>query len=101
MLGKKRFIWAYTFTALFIIKGCQGRNLKARVGAEAMKGCCLLACSAFFLIESKTTSPGLVPPRMSYPTPQLIKKISYRLAYESNLMELFSFFGFLRQGFSL
>jgi hypothetical protein len=32
-----------------------------------MEGCYLLACSACFLIEPKTTSPGMAPPTMGPP----------------------------------
>jgi hypothetical protein len=31
----------------------------ARAEAEAMEECCLLACSACFLIEPRTNSPGM------------------------------------------
>ncbi|KRY94820.1 hypothetical protein T4B_1409, partial [Trichinella pseudospiralis] len=46
----------------------QGRNLEAGADAEFMKervlviGLLLLACSACFLIEPRTTSPGMAPP---------------------------------------
>jgi hypothetical protein len=39
----------------------QGRNLGAGAEAEAMEGNCLLACSTGFLIEARTTSPGMAP----------------------------------------
>jgi hypothetical protein len=35
-------------------------ELKAGSGAETMEGCGLLACSACFLIEPKTTCSGIV-----------------------------------------
>ena len=35
--------------------------------AEAMERCYLLACSAFFLIEPKAISPGMVPPTRGPP----------------------------------
>jgi hypothetical protein len=53
-LGEDRVYLAYTFTSLLIIKGSQdrnsdlGRNLKAGTDAEAMEGCCLLACFSWF-----------------------------------------------------
>jgi hypothetical protein len=40
---------------------------EAGADAEAMEGCYLLACSACFLIEPKTTSPGMAPPTMGPP----------------------------------
>ena len=51
----------------------QGRNLEAGADAEAMEGyylldCFPLACSACFLIESRTTSPGMAPLTMGPPT---------------------------------
>ena len=54
--------------------------------AEAMEGCCftgllLMACSACFLIEPRTTSPGMAPLTwLSLLTP-ITKKVPYRLAY--------------------
>ena len=47
----------------------QGRNLEVGADAEAMEGCCLLAClHGLFslLIESTTTSPGMAPPTMGW-----------------------------------
>ena len=46
---EERTYLAYTSISLFIIEGSQdrikqGRNLKAGADAEAMEGCCLLAC---------------------------------------------------------
>ena len=46
----------------------QGRSLEAGADAEAMERCPLLACSACFLIEPRTTSPGMAPPTMGPPT---------------------------------
>jgi hypothetical protein len=45
----------------------QGRILEAVADAEAMEECCLLACSAWFLTEPRTTTPG-VEPHMMGPT---------------------------------
>jgi hypothetical protein len=58
----------------------QGRIPRAGAGdAEAMEGCCLLACSACFLIEPRTTSPGMAPPTMGSALPHrsLLKKMLY------------------------
>jgi hypothetical protein len=62
---------AYASTSLFIIEGSYDRD-SSRVGAdaEAMEGSCLLDCSVCFLIESKTTSPGVVSPTMDWTLPQ-------------------------------
>jgi hypothetical protein len=43
----------------------QDRNLDAETDAEAVEGCCfsgilIMACSAFFLIESSTTMPRVI-----------------------------------------
>jgi hypothetical protein len=46
----------------------QGRNLEAVADAETMLGCCLLACSACFLIESWPIRPGMAPPTMGWAT---------------------------------
>jgi hypothetical protein len=54
---------AYVSTALFIVKASQDRNShRAGADAEAVEGCCLLACSACFLIEPRTSSPRMAPP---------------------------------------
>ena len=44
----------------------QGSNLDAEADAEAMEKCCLLACSTFFLIEPRSTNPGVSPPTMGW-----------------------------------
>jgi hypothetical protein len=43
-VGEERVYAVYTFTLLFITKGSHDRNLEAGADAEAMEGCCLLAC---------------------------------------------------------
>ena len=47
----------------------QGRDQGAGAAAEDMEGCCLLACSACFLVEPRTTSPGVVPATVGCPPP--------------------------------
>ncbi|EDL77409.1 rCG25260 [Rattus norvegicus] len=51
----------------------QGRNLEAGADAETMEGCCLLACSCglliCFLIEPRTTIPGMAPPTIDWALP--------------------------------
>jgi hypothetical protein len=42
-LGRKGFIISYRLQ--FVIRGSQSRNLGAGADAEAMEGCCSLACS--------------------------------------------------------
>jgi hypothetical protein len=42
----------------------QGRNLEAGANEGAMEGSCLLAYSICFLIELRTTSPGVASPRV-------------------------------------
>ena len=42
--GEERVYLAYTSISLFIIEESQDRNLEAGTDAEAMEGCCLLAC---------------------------------------------------------
>jgi hypothetical protein len=48
----------------------QGRNLEAGDDEQTMEGWFLLAwdCSACFLREHRTTSPGMKPPTMGSPT---------------------------------
>ena len=70
-VGEERVYSAYTSILLFITKevrtGTQAGQ-EAGADAEAMEGCSLLAClfllacSACFLMEAKTTSPEMVPP---------------------------------------
>jgi hypothetical protein len=44
----------------------QGRNGAAGGDADTMKGCLfLMVCSAYFLMEPKTISPGVEPPTMN------------------------------------
>lgn len=40
----------------------QGRGLEAEADAEALEGYCLLACSAFFLVELRTRSHSMLSP---------------------------------------
>lgn len=48
----KKVYLAYTSISLFIMEGSQdriqGRHPEAGADAEAMEGCCLLACSSWF-----------------------------------------------------
>jgi hypothetical protein len=69
----------------FIIEGKQGRNLEAGADAEGMGGLLLtgllsMACLVCFLLEPRTTSPGVAPPTVSWTIPHqsLIKKMPYR-----------------------
>jgi len=58
----------------------QGRNLEAGADAEAMEECCLLAFSAYFLIEPRAMCPGMVPHNgLSPPTSITYQKIPYSL----------------------
>ena len=66
----------------------QGRNLEAGADAEAMDGCCLLACSPWFAQSAFLYHPG--PPAQGWHHSQragplshqpLTKKMAYRLAY--------------------
>ena len=75
-VGEKRVYLAYTFTLLFINKGSQVWNSIKQVRKQELMerpwrdvSYCLasLACSACFLIEPKTTSPEMVPPKRGPP----------------------------------
>jgi hypothetical protein len=48
--------------------GTQGRNLEAGADAEAMEGCCLLACSSWFSQSAFIQNPG--PSAQGWPHPQ-------------------------------
>jgi len=57
----------------------QDRSLKAGADAETVEWCCLLACSAFFVIEPRTTSPGMAPPtKVCTTTPGLRSLMGWR-----------------------
>jgi hypothetical protein len=63
-IGEERIYLVYTSFLLFIIKGSQnrnseqGRNLEAEADTKTMVYWLVpMACSAYFLIEPKTTSP--------------------------------------------
>ena len=69
-VGEERVYLAYTSILLFITKevrtGTQAGQ-EAGTDAEAMRACYLLACSAFFPIEPRTTSPEMAPPTRGPP----------------------------------
>jgi hypothetical protein len=75
-VGEERVYSAYTSTLLFITKGSQDTNLTQSRKQELMQrpwrmfftGLLPLACSACFLIEPRTTNPGMAPPTMVPPS---------------------------------
>lgn len=71
------------------------RNLEAVANAE--DALLLNACSAGFLLEPRTSSPGMALPTMSWAFP-LIKKIPFRLAYFQISEDVFSVEVFLLSG---
>ena len=76
---EERVYLAYASISVFIIKGSQDRKLKTgqEPGGRSnrdhegvlLTGLLLLACSACFLIEARTTSPGEAPPTTAAPSP--------------------------------
>ena len=76
--GEERVYSAYTSTLLFIAKGTQDWNshragtwrqeLMQRPGRVLLTGLLPLACSACFLIEPRTTSPGMAPSTRALPS---------------------------------
>ena len=57
-------------------------SLEAAAFAEATEECYLLACSACFLIELRTTNPELAPnTKRALPYQSLVKKIPFSHAY--------------------
>jgi hypothetical protein len=87
----ERVYLAYTSTSLFITEGSQDRNLQLGADAEAMEGCCFIACSAHFLIEPRTPSPGVTPSSIHWVLSHqsLTKKMPYRLACSPILWKQF------------
>jgi hypothetical protein len=84
-LGRKGFIQLTLSTLLLITKGSQDWN-SSRSGNRSwyrghggilLTGLLLLACSACFLIEPKTTSPEMVHPQGDLPPWSLIEKMPY------------------------
>jgi hypothetical protein len=78
-VGEEKVYLAHTSTSLFIIEGSQHKN-SHRVGTWKLEliessaywlltGLLLVACSACFLIEPRTTSPGMAPPTMGWALP--------------------------------
>ena len=80
-VGEEKLYLDYTSALLFITKGSQDRlkqdmNLEAGADTEGMERCCLLACfpllaglfsivcSAYLLIEPRTSSPEMVAPNV-------------------------------------
>jgi hypothetical protein len=75
-VGEERVSSPYTSTFLFITKGSQDRNSGQELGVRSWGrghwgvlfiGLLPLARSACFLIEPRTTSPGMAPPTMGPP----------------------------------
>jgi hypothetical protein len=94
-VGEERVYSASTSTLLFITKGNQDWN-SSRSGSRSwcrghggmlLTGLFPLACSTCFLIESKTTSPGMAPPTIGPPC--LIT--NWENALQLDLMETFCF----------
>lgn len=60
-LGDRKAYLTYTSISLFITEGRQGRNLEIEADAKATEGTHQSFCSACFLQEPITTSPGIMP----------------------------------------
>lgn len=64
-MGEENVYSSSTSVSVFIIEGSQdrnssrGRNLEKGADAEAMEWCYILACSACFLIEPRTSTEAL------------------------------------------
>ena len=90
-IGKERVYSSYTSTLLFITKqvrtathtgqGMEGRSWYRGHGGMLLTRLLLLGCSVCFLIESRTTIPGMVPPTMCCALLpwSLIEKMPYNL----------------------
>jgi len=88
-VGEERVYSAFASPVLFIVKGSQDKN-PSRVGTwrrelcrdqggVLLTGLFLLACSARFLREPRTTSPEMPPPTIGWALPHwsLIEKVPY------------------------
>ena len=78
-----------------------GRSLPQGHGAVLITGLLLMPCSTCFLMEPRTTSPGMAPPTMGWALffhESVIKKMPYRLAENPDLMEAFSQLRFILFG---
>jgi hypothetical protein len=84
-VGEERVYSAYTSTLLFITKRNQDWN-SSRPGSRSwcrghggiiLTGLLPQACSACFLLEPKTTSPGMASPTRGPPPWSLIEKMPY------------------------
>ena len=85
----ERIYSAYTSTLLYVTKGSQDRNShRARTWRQDLMQkpwrvlfivLLTLVCSAYFLIEPRTTNPGMTPPTMgcALPALSLIEKTPY------------------------
>ena len=106
-LGREGFIWLTLLYHCSSLKGCQdkkpGRSKCRGCGGVVLTGLFFMACSACFLIEPRTTRPGVAPPTMAWNLlPQSpIKKMPYRLAYSWILRRHFLDWGFLLSSDSL
>ena len=92
-VGEERVYLAYTSILLFSPEGSQdrksyragtwGRSWYRGRGGVLFTDLLIMACSACFLTEPRTTSPGMAPPAMGWTLPHqsLIKKMPYRPAY--------------------
>jgi hypothetical protein len=93
-------LFGLPFSLLFIIEGSQelkqGRDLEAGADAswrgDAFMGAGLfpMACSACFLIEPRTTSPGMISPTMgwAFPLESLIEKMPLLLDLMETIFQL-------------
>ena len=96
-LRRKGFIWLtlphHCSSLKEVRTGAQiCRNLETGADADAKEGCCLLACSACFVIEPRVTSLGVAPPTMglALPLQSLIKKMLCRLVNSPILQGILS-----------
>jgi hypothetical protein len=106
-VGEKRVHLAYTSISQSIIEGNQDRNSHGagtwkqkpiqRPWRRMLTGLLPIAWSACFLIEPRTTSPGMAPPTMGWALPHqsVIKKMPSSLAYNPILWRHFLIWGFL------
>ena len=101
-LGMKGFIWLTLILSLLLTEGIPDRNsnragtwrpeLMQRPWRVLLSGLVIMACSVCFLIEPRTTRPGMAPPTIDWTlSHQSLKKISYSWVLWKILLKVPSF----------
>ena len=88
--GEKRVYVAYVSTSLFIMEGSQGWNWWRNQWEVLLTSLFIMAYTAYFLIEPRTTSQEVAPPTMDWALPiNHSKKMLCRFVYSPILWRQF------------